>query len=362
MADAVALFINPGERDLTAEQWLEVASSLPLGISRAEMQQIFLKVDVADTGRISLTALEGCIGRVSAADCTTAPPWISAAMRRGLCGRIRDELRRLGFGSGASLAPESHFKRVVMQTERYLTSDQLSSLVLLADKSSNGLVDYQEFADRFDVDGAKFGVLRVPGGVMPPLPGMVAPSAGVAPVSDEEIRAVGSRTGAVLARQDLAPQRLPALIALWGGDVHLDDLAKILAHLPMGLSQREALAQLQAAGSLAAFVARLTDLRSEGAWAKLCEWAAATISGPSLRAVLQRQVIEAESRTLDPSEFLRALVDAGVKPPSAGPALWLAEKTEQGDICVAEFLTSFGGPPPAERKKKRGLLDRFKWR
>merc|ERR1719326_1685145 len=99
----------------------------------------------------------------SPVQCASAPPFISAAMRRGLGGRIRDELAKLGGVNGATLARESDFKRVVMQTEKYLTSDQLSSLLLLTDKNSLGLLDYQEFAERFS-GGA---VLRVPGGLLP---------------------------------------------------------------------------------------------------------------------------------------------------------------------------------------------------
>merc|ERR1719386_207642 len=52
IADVLALFINPGDTEITAEQWLEVASSLPLGTSRAEMQQLFSKVDDKDSGRV----------------------------------------------------------------------------------------------------------------------------------------------------------------------------------------------------------------------------------------------------------------------------------------------------------------------
>merc|ERR1719253_1993101 len=46
LADALALFVEAqpnGKRDITAEQWLEAASSLPLGTSRAEMQQLYMK-------------------------------------------------------------------------------------------------------------------------------------------------------------------------------------------------------------------------------------------------------------------------------------------------------------------------------
>jgi len=73
---------------------------------------------------------------------------------------------------------------------------------------------------------------------------------------------------------------------------------------------------------------------------------------------MQRQVAEADSRTLDPAEFVRLLTEAGVNPGSAQPVMWLAEKTAQGDVCVAEFLENFGGPQP-ERKKKRGFLSRL---
>lgn len=242
-----------------------------------------------------------------------------------------------------------------MQTERYLTSDQLNSLVLLADKSPSGHVDYEEFAQRFGGSGAlSANSVRIPGGVLPPPGSMVAGP----PLGEEEIGIVGSRTGAVLDRHGLPPERLPALLGLWGGELQLDQAAVLLAGLPLGLSRQEARAQLQAAATVSGFAARLLELRSQGVWRSRCEWAGTCIPGPALRSVLQRQVCEADSRTLEPAEFVRLLVDAGVSPSNAQPATWLAEKTSQGNIYVAEFLDNFGGPPPA-RKKKRGMLSRI---
>lgn len=357
IADVLALFTNPGDTDFTADQWLEVASSLPLGTSRAEMQQLFSKVDVTDSGRIPIAEISRLLASASAAHCATSPPWISAPMRRGLGERIRDELLKLGGVNGATLARESDFKRVVMQTERYLTSDQLSSLLLLTEKSSLGLLDYQEFAERFAGIPA---VLRVPGGVLPSATAAWSAHSAV-PASPEETKAVGSRTAAVMERQGFAPERLPALLALWGDAPTWDVIARLLALLPLGLSHQEANGLMQAAGgSVSVLVAQFCELRTQGIWRGWCEWAVSNIPGPALRAVLQQQVIEAECRTLDPTEFLRNLTDAGVKGPNSAQALWLAEKTEQGDICVAEYLTNFAsGAAEQQTKKKRGLRYRF---
>eukprot|EP00913_Durusdinium_trenchii_P020546 g19299.t1 len=66
-----------------------------------------------------------------------------------------------------------------METERYLTSDQLTSLVLMADKNSGGLVDYEEFAERFS---GSLCPKSVPGGVLP------APAEEVADATAEEIQ------------------------------------------------------------------------------------------------------------------------------------------------------------------------------
>lgn len=357
ITDVLALFSAPGDADFTADQWLEVASSLPLGVSRAEMQQLFSKVDSTDSGRIPAAELARLIGIASPTHCATAPPWILNAMQRGLGGQIQNELLKLGGVNGATLARESDFKRVVMQTERYLTSDQLSSLLLMVDKNSLGLVDYQEFAERFATPGA---VIQVPGGVLPSV--AAAWSAGAtAPVTDEEIRAVSSRTSAVMERQGFAAERLPALLALWGGACPPDVVARILALLPLGLSHQEAYGLMQASGgNLGALANSLAEHRNQGSWRGWCEWAVGNIPGPALRAVLQQQVIEAECRTLDPAEFVRNLSAAGVQAPCTGPALWLAEKTEQGDICVAEFLSNFCvNAAPEQNKKKRGLRYRF---
>jgi len=356
---ALALFTESGRSDITAEQWLDASSRLPLGTSRAEMQQLFTKLDSEDTGRIPVAVLESYVARASASECTAAPSWISVAMKRGLCARVRDELCRLGGPvSGSSLARESDFRRVVMATERYLTSDQLNSLILICDKSASGYVDYEDFAQRFGDDGTSALPPRVPGGL---LPATTTLSVGTVAASEEEVAVVASRVAAVLERHGLAPERIPALLALWGENLSNDEAAALLATVPLGLSREEACAQLRATGTVSAFAARLVELRGQGLWGARCEWVAARVPGPALRTVLQRQVCEADSRTLEPAEFMRLLLDAGVAAENAQPAMWLAEKTAQGNIYVAEFLELCSGPLP-ERKKKRGLLSRIGWR
>jgi len=258
-------------------------------------------------------------------------------------------------GGGTTLARESDFRRVVMQSERYLTSDQLNSLILLADKNASGLIDFEEFANRLS------GAAPVPGPFAPPGGAASAPGGpvqGAPPPAEEEVRAVGSRCAAVLERHGLAPERLSPLLALFGGDLPADVAAAHLAVLPIGMSRLEAMAQLQTLGSVNGFAAQLAELNAQSVWRTYCEWASTAISGPKLRDVLKDQLIEAEIRTLDPSEFSQALTDAGVAAANIPQAMWLAEKTAQGDVCVSEFLANFGGPPPAG-KKKRGLFDRI---
>eukprot|EP00928_Gymnodinium_smaydae_P001714 TRINITY_DN10616_c0_g2_i2.p1 TRINITY_DN10616_c0_g2~~TRINITY_DN10616_c0_g2_i2.p1 ORF type:complete len:803 (-),score=179.34 TRINITY_DN10616_c0_g2_i2:169-2577(-) len=361
IGDVLALFAAPGEGEISWEQWLE-ASALPTGLSRAEMQQVFTRLDVAGNGKVALTTFEACVAQASTTDCTNVPRWILPAVQMGLCDAIYEELSRLG---NSGLARESDFRRVVMQRERYLTSDQLNSLLLLADKSAGGLIDFKEFADRFRAfrsgatDAPASGPLEAPGGApTAPHGGPVQlPLPEFAP-SDIEIRAVGSRAGAVLDRVGLAPERLPGLVALWGGSVPPELAAALLASLPLGLSRQEVAAQLQAVGgSVDAWAVRLAELRAQGTWRDHCEWASTRIPGPQLRSALGRQVIEAEIRTLDPSEFGRVLAEVGVVPTDLERAMWLAEKTARGDVCVAEFLANFGGPPPAG--KKRGLFQRI---
>lgn len=355
VADALALFHNPGDKEITADQFLDSASAVPLGISRAEMQQLFSKIDTDGVGRIALQALEIGISRANASDCDHVPPWIAAGMQRGLAGRVRDELKRIGGIGGADLARDSDFRRIVMQTEKYLTGDQLNSLLLLLDKSPSGHVDYEEFAQRFSGSSAAV-VLRIPGGALPALAGVLP--GGELP-SEDEFRVVCSRTGAVLDRNGLAPERLSALVALWGHDLQNDQAAAVLASLPLGLSRKEAAAQVRASGSIKQYAQKLAEVRMAGVWQTQCGWAAMSIPGSSLRTSIQRNVIEADSRTLDPNEFMRLLVDAGVAPGNMQPAMWLAEKSGNGDILVSEFLASFGGPPPATAKKKRGMFARI---
>eukprot|EP00930_Biecheleria_cincta_P059418 TRINITY_DN4515_c0_g2_i1.p1 TRINITY_DN4515_c0_g2~~TRINITY_DN4515_c0_g2_i1.p1 ORF type:complete len:980 (-),score=201.19 TRINITY_DN4515_c0_g2_i1:90-3029(-) len=351
LAEALTLFTTKGEKEISKEQWLDAASVLPLGISSAEMHQLFDKMDPEGAGKVLLSVLEQGLSRVSSSDCCAVPPTISVAVaQRGLCERLVSELQRRCAG-GSRLAPESAFRRVIMETERYLTSDQLTALVLLADKTSSGLLDYEEFAERFTTGAS--GGLHVPGYALP------SPASEAGNGSPEEIQTVTARTSAVLERLGLAAERLPALLALWGGGLDPWVAASILAALPLGLSRSEAVDQIQACGSVEGFAHRIAELRSHGAWRGHCDWAASNIPGAALRQVLQHQVIEAESRTLEPADFMQALASAGVAAGNVQPAMWLAEKTGQGDVRVAEFLSAFGGSAPAGTKKKRGMLWRM---
>jgi len=361
--ETMMLFNAPGEQELSAEQWLDVASTLPLGTSRAEMQQVFSKVDSEGAGKVALSTLEAAFSRSASVDPSSAPPWTSGAKLQALCGRLAEELPRLSGGQG--LARESDFRRVVMQTERYLTADQLNSLVLLTDKSSDGHVDFVEFSERFG--GGPRSALRVPGGALPAwatTPSTPGGGAAAVPATEDEVRVVGARTASVLERQGVAAECVPAMLALWSGGSP-DELAPavaaaLLAAQPLGLSRGEAEGLLLAAGgSAAAVAALLTELRAQGVWKARCDWAASCVPGQALRTVLQRQVADAESRSLEPAEFARALADAGVAPGNVQPVMWLAEKSAQGDVRVAEFLALFGGAAPATAKKKRGMWSRF---
>lgn len=137
---------------------------------------------------------------------------------------------------GARLAPEGAFRRVIMETERYLTSDQLTSLVLLAEKSSGGLLDVEELSERFERSGR-------------PIQCVAPPAVEPAEAAVEELQVVAARLGAVLESHHL--ERLEPLLKLWG-DLELPKLAAVLALLPLGLSRREAMALLTAHGSIEA--------------------------------------------------------------------------------------------------------------
>ena len=214
-------------------------------------------------------------------------------------------------------------------------------------------MDYEEFAERFGGSGSAH--LGVPGGALP-CPAVEASQASDA--SAEEIQVVCARTAAVLESHGLLPDRLPALLALWGS-LELASLAAVLASLPLGLSRREAVALLNG-GSVEALSSQMASVQSQGIWRSHVEWAQGEIPGHALRQVLQHQVIEAESRTLEPGDFMEALASAGVPPNNIQMAIWLAQKTSQGDVQVASFLESFSGSPQASaNKKKRGLLWRM---
>lgn len=352
LADALALFLLPGENELSAEQLLDATSTLPLGTSRAEMQQLFSKVDADGSGKVSISQLEQGIAQANPEDCCKPPSWISAAItERGLCSRISSTLKQRCVG-GMRLAPESAFRRAIMETERYLTSDQLTSLLLMADKNSGGLVDYEEFAERFS---------RSNGSAPRSIPGVLPAPAEAAEGGDapaEEIQAVSARTDAIMESHAFQADRLPALLGLWGTGLDIPTLAAVMASLPLGLSRREAVSLL-AVGSVEAVAANMRQLRSQGAWKGYVEWAQGSIPVHELRQVLKHQVIEAESRTLEPGDFMEALASAGVPTANIHTAMWLAPKTSQGDVQVASFLEAFSGSPQASTKKKRGLLWRM---
>jgi len=256
------------------------------------------------------------------------------------------------------LTGESSFRRVVMQTERYLTADQLNSLVLLTDKSSDGHIDFQEFTERFGAPAGTRAPLRVPGGSLPHFPIMLPE----APCSEEEVTVVAARTASILEKQGFAAERVPSLLALWSFLILENTAAAaLLAQLPLSLSRREAEALLLAAGSILAIGPLLLECQKQGIWKARCAWAASNINGPALRTILQRQVAEMESRSLEPGDFARVLQEAGVAPAHLQPAMWLAEKSSQGEIRLHEYLANFGGGAPAspEAKKKRGMWSRF---
>lgn len=354
-AEAFGLFASPGERELAGEQWLAAVSSLPLGASIAEMQQVFSSLDRDNTGKISLSMIQSAVEGTPSELCTRPPMWIMDALRRGLCANILDAFRNVGEGQ-ATLAREGDLRRVIMLSEKYLSSDRLTSLLLLADKTHEGLVDYQEFAERLGSDGSTFGIV-FPGGILPP----IQPAMGLAAApTAEELNAVGSRVGALLERQGFPPERLSALLALWGPAALQDEVAaSLLASLPLGVSTEEAACQVASMGGVEGFAANLANLQAQGMWARFAEWGMANIPGQALRSVLERQLNDAESRTLDREEFTRAILDAGSTPANAQIAVWLAEKTAQGDVRVAEFLERFGGARPVEKKKKSRFFRLF---
>lgn len=218
----------------------------------------------------------------------------------------------------------------------------------MADKNSGGLVDYEEFAERFSGSHAPHSV---PGGALP------APVDAEADAPAEEIQAVCARTDAVMESRAFQADRLPSLLCLWGRGLDVPTLAAVMASLPLGLSRNEAVSLL--AGSVEALAANMTQLRSQRAWKGYVEWAQGNIAVHELRQVLNHQVIEAESRTLEPGDFMEALASAGVSTVNIQTAMWLAQKTSQGDVQVASFLEAFSGSPQACTKKKRGLLWRM---
>lgn len=213
-------------------------------------------------------------------------------------------------------------------------------------------MDYEEFAERFS---------RSNGSAPRSIPGVLPAPAEAAEGGDapaEEIQAVSARTDAIMESHAFQADRLPALLGLWGTGLDIPTLAAVMASLPLGLSRREAVSLL-AVGSAEAVAANMRQLRSQGAWKGYVEWVQGSIPVHELRQVLKHQVIEAESRTLEPGDFMEALASARLPTANIHTAMWLAPKTSQGDVQVASFLEAFSGSLQASTKKKRGLLWRM---
>lgn len=77
----------------------------------------------------------------------------------------------------------------------------------MADKNSGGLVDYEEFAERFS--GSSGSVPRSIPGVLP------APAEAAEGGDAPEIQAVSARTDAIMDSHAFQADRLPALLGLW---------------------------------------------------------------------------------------------------------------------------------------------------
>lgn len=132
--DLLRLFAcRPDEVQL--DELIEAVSVLPLGISRSELQSVFVHLSGGASDTLSLTTL---VSAVETAYNAGTPA--EAATLDGInLARLAAALQRLdSAGNGSGRATVQEFRVTLMQAEQYLTANQLEWLMALTDKDGEG--------------------------------------------------------------------------------------------------------------------------------------------------------------------------------------------------------------------------------
>eukprot|EP00400_MALV-I_sp_L67-5_P001319 gene1319-541_t len=151
------LFISDFTRPDTVliDDLLTMVSSLAIGISRSEMQQIFWVMDEHDDKKVSISKIIECID-IDCIDSLTAEEDLIKIM---LCfdgskpyqciERLRERANEFGF------VRECDFRLGIMQVYDYLTREQLERICDICDKDADGHIDFYSFFLTFDENSIK---------------------------------------------------------------------------------------------------------------------------------------------------------------------------------------------------------------
>lgn len=317
------VFALTAKYHVSANEMDAAASALPLGLSRQEARQIHrasvdgpLRVDALIPIDKLAEALE------SAARTEEFPGWGVNLINRSESALSKGLVQHDHQGTG-KVQPQA-FRMILMRTERYLTAGQLDHLLAWADKDADGNVDYRSFLGRGPGEPIDF----VKG----------------AAFEGREAPRTKPALGAVLRRvQRKLQERDVSSLAACGRLINTssltrDEVAALLARLPLGLSEAEA---RLAAGELPypAAPAALADLW-RGGTEEAEQWAR-TVLSPAVAERLQSTFSAAEfAQELD---FRLVMAEFLGQSGSVDRIVWLVDKDRSGAVDWAGFCERWCG-------------------
>jgi len=251
--DVLRLFAS-GRQGICLDEFLDAVSVLPLGISRAEVQAVFVHL-LEIGGRVNVHAqidylsFERLFSAAEAATSAGLPPE-AAALECIDRTRLRVALQRFALPDTHGRASPQEFRVALMQAERYLTHSQLQWLTMLTDKDGEGRLLPWTLIVRLGGNvnnSSKVGpVVELPFPVAVSRGGPVAPKAPRSLVVMAALARVRDRL--LQAGPQLQLERIISLffIAPTGDkgasdvSVKCEVLISLLSHLRLGISSSEA--------------------------------------------------------------------------------------------------------------------------
>lgn len=341
LSSMLALF-HGSSQAIQLEELLEACSVIPLGLSRVEMEKVFLAHEDG-SGGVNIDKLEK---EVNAHSGYSSPEDI--AFERIQFQKLSFELKRLDSKDLGRVSPQD-FRMVLMQTEGYLTSTELEFLLAITDKDGDGNVVYVSFLQRHDTrkNDAVYGKSKEIELTkwLPQVSIMSSncyPSLTPAMVNQVLAERIGIRLKECkISIQDILRIFLPPDKSTV---VSLELLAKVFGYLPFRLSLIEA-------GGLACHICeRATSIpvvlvekklsASTGAMQELYGVVAARL-GPRILATSPntRSFSLGASEYITQQQFRKCISEAALTRQEEEKCLLVADKNPQGRIRWDDFVT-----------------------